>query len=59
MRAYIHRRALHFCHNFINILYFSVKFYNLTGLITFFCNEFYYRRRQKFFLNAIERILKF
>ena len=31
----------------------------MTGLITFFCNEFYYRRRQQIFLNAIDRILRF
>lgn len=58
-RAHIHRRAFHFCHNFINLFYLSIKFCTLTGLITFFCNEFYYRKRQQIFLNAIDRVLRY
>jgi hypothetical protein len=58
-RCFIPKRAVIFCKNFIQVLSYSIFFFNLMSLSSFFISEFYYRRRQRIFLISVEKILRF
>lgn len=58
-QAHIPRRAQVFCKNFINLLRYSIKFYTLNSISSYFSKEFYSRARQRIFLITIEKILRY